>query len=345
MIKTEYMKLDGGPDDKARLARAGELIRSGKLVAFPTETVYGLGANAFDTEAVERIFTAKGRPQDNPLIVHIANLAMMNTLSSDVPEAAILLARRFWPGPLTIVLPKSAVIPSAVTAGLETVGLRLPSHPAAVALIKAAGVPIAAPSANRSGRPSPTTAAHVLSDMDGRIEAVLDGGSCSVGLESTVVSLCGKKPRLLRPGGVTLESLQIALGEVEVDRALKMLIPDDEKVSAPGMKYRHYAPSAPLTVVAGEPSRTAEYIQSLSAPDIGVLCFEEYAPLFTEGIVRSVGRSDDSAEQARRIFDALRQFDLHPVRHIYAQAPSEKGIGLAVANRLNKAAGFNIVAL
>jgi L-threonylcarbamoyladenylate synthase len=344
-MHTEYYKLDGGNGDQAKLARAGEMIRAGKLVAFPTETVYGLGANAFDADAAGRIFTAKGRPQDNPLIVHISEPGMMKSLSTRVPESAWLLADRFWPGPLTIVLPRSTVIPNTVTAGLDTVGLRLPSHPAALGLIKAAGVPIAAPSANRSGRPSPTAAEHVLEDMDSRIDAVLDGGSCSVGLESTVLSLCGEKPRLLRPGGVTLEELKNVLGEVEVDRALRMMIPSDEKVSAPGMKYRHYAPKAPLTVVAGNPNITAEYIAKLTAPDVGVICFEEYKTLFSVGIVQSVGSAVDSAEQARRIFDALRHFDAYPIRQIYAQAPSEQGIGLAVANRLNKAAGFNIVTL
>lgn len=327
------------------LRRAGAVIRQGGLVAFPTETVYGLGANALDGAAVRRIFEAKGRPQDNPLICHIASPDAIYSLAREVPEAALRLAREFWPGPLTIVLPCRPEVPSEVTAGLDTVGIRLPSHPQARALISEAGVPIAAPSANTSGRPSPTTAAHVLEDMGGRIDMILDGGACSVGVESTVVSLAGSVPRLLRPGGVTLEMLRSVLGEVEVDRAVREQIGADVRVSAPGMKYRHYAPRAPVVAVTGDPQRSAAYILSELKDGDGVICFEECRPMF-EGRVQylhSLGRASDPSDQARRLFDDLRAFDHCGAERILAQCPGDDGVGLAVANRLKKAAGFHVV--
>ena len=246
--------------DNGALRQAGALLRAGEVVGMPTETVYGLAANALDSAAVAKIFLAKGRPQDNPLIVHIADKEQLSTLARMVPESARKLADAFWPGPLTIILPKAACIPDEVSAGLDTVGIRLPSHPVARALIREAGVPLAAPSANLSGRPSTTTSGHVMDDLGGRIPAIVEGGPCAVGVESTVVSLAGDVPRLLRPGGVSLEQLESVLGSVEVDRALREKIGDEVRVSAPGMKYRHYAPKAPVTVVCGDPERTAVYI-------------------------------------------------------------------------------------
>ena len=339
-MTTEFSAVTG-----EALKRAGEIIRGGGLVAFPTETVYGLGANALDGGAVLKIFLAKGRPQDNPLICHIADGRDIYSLAREVPPAALELARRFWPGPLTIVLPCRPEVPPEVTAGLDTVGIRFPSHPAARALIGAAGVPIAAPSANTSGRPSPTTAAHVLEDKSGKIDMILDGGACGVGVESTVLSLAGGKPRLLRPGGVTLEQLRGALGEVEVDRAVREQIGADVRVSAPGMKYRHYAPRAPVLAVTGEPRRSAEYILENLRPGDGVICFEEFLPLFSGRAhwLRSLGAADDPSDQARRLFDCLRAFDHCDAGRILAQCPDDGGVGLAVANRLKKAAGFNIV--
>ena len=324
---------------------AADLLRIGGLVGIPTETVYGLGANGLDPAAVGRIFQAKGRPQDNPLILHIPGADWLERYCRDIPAAAYELARRFWPGPLTMVLRRRDNVPDQVTAGLDTVGMRCPAHPLCRAVIQAADVPVAAPSGNTSGRPSPTTAAHMLEDMDGRIDAILDGGPCSVGVESTIVDLTCTPPRLLRPGGITLEQLRAALGEVAVDPAVTRLMGAGERPRAPGMKYRHYAPKAPVTVVTGEPERSAAYIAAHAGPGDGVICFEEFLPMYAGGArpVMSLGPAGDKGEQARRGFDALRAFDHTAVSAIWAQCPDSGGIGLAVTNRLNKAAGFHIV--
>lgn len=334
--------LDPIRDDGA-LRQASALLRAGEVVGMPTETVYGLAANALDGAAVAKIFLAKGRPQDNPLIVHIADKEQLSTLARMVPEGARKLADAFWPGPLTIILPKAACIPDEVSAGLDTVGIRLPSHPVARALIREAGVPLAAPSANLSGRPSTTTSGHVMEDLGGKIPAIVEGGPCAVGVESTVVSLAGNVPRLLRPGGVSLEQLESVLGSVEVDRALREKIGDEVRVSAPGMKYRHYAPKAPVTVVCGDPERTAVYITRHAGLDAGVICFSECAFQFEMHERRVIGSSDDVQTQARRVFDALRSFDATDVTEIWAQCPDDTGLGLAVANRLKKAAGFKVI--
>lgn len=332
--------------DDTALARAATLLRAGEVVGIPTETVYGLGANALDETAVRKIFAAKGRPQDNPLIVHIAHLQDMPALCMDIPTAAYQLAEAFWPGPLTIILPKSTRIPYVTSGGLDTVGLRLPSHPMAREIIRLAQVPIAAPSANLSGRPSTTTAQHVLDDLAGKIPAVVEGGACTVGVESTVITLALPTPRLLRPGGITLEQLQEVLGTVDVDRALHEKISDDTRVSAPGMKYRHYAPRAPVIVVRGNPADTAQYIRTQTDCDTGILCFDECAPLFEQNsFVRTFGAAEDVHAQANQIFDRLREFDTLPVQRIFAQCPPENGLGLAVSNRIAKAAGFSIVTL
>ena len=324
---------------------AADLLRIGGLVGIPTETVYGLGANGLDPAAVGRIFQAKGRPQDNPLILHIPGADWLERYCRDIPAAAYELARRFWPGPLTMVLRRRDNVPDQVTAGLDTVGMRCPAHPLCRAVIQAADVPVAAPSGNTSGRPSPTTAAHMLEDMDGRIDAILDGGPCSGGVESTIVDLTCTPPRLLRPGGITLEQLRAALGEVAVDPAVTRLMGAGERPRAPGMKYRHYAPKAPVTVVTGEPERSAAYIAAHAGPGDGVICFEEFLPMYAGGArpVMSLGPAGDKGEQARRVFDALRAFDHTAVSAIWAQCPDSGGIGLAVTNRLNKAAGFHIV--
>ena len=331
------------PEDAGAIEQAGALLAAGQVVGIPTETVYGLGANALNDAAVRQIFAAKGRPADNPLIVHIADFDQIYGLVAEVPEAARRLADAYWPGPMTIILPKADCIPDAVSAGLTTVGIRLPSHPVARAVIRAAGVPIAAPSANTSGRPSTTTAAHVMEDMAGKIAAVVDGGPCQVGVESTVISLAGDKPRLLRPGGISLEQLEAVLGPVEVDRAVREQIGDDVRVSAPGMKYRHYAPHAPVTAVCGDPAKGADYIAAHLTGKSGVICFDEFAGRFPGHVVRTIGRADDQAAQAHAIFDALRAFDHTDVAAIFAQCPDDTGIGLAVANRLKKAAGFHII--
>ena len=245
------------PDDQPALAEIGALLRAGGLIGIPTETVYGLAANALDGQAVAKIFQAKGRPQDNPLIVHIAAFSQLYPLVGEVPTQAIRLARAYWPGPLTMILPKSPAIPEEVSAGLDTVAVRMPSHPLARAIIQAAGVPLAAPSANLSGSPSPTTAQHVLADMAGRIQAVVDGGPCSVGVESTVVTLASPCPRLLRPGGITPEQLRAVLGKVEIDRAVEEQLAVGEKAASPGMKYKHYAPKAHVVILRGPFQRYA----------------------------------------------------------------------------------------
>lgn len=322
---------------------AAAILRRGGLLGIPTETVYGLGADALNEDAVSRIFLAKGRPQDNPLIIHVPDASWLERYCRDVPPAAYQLAERFWPGPLTIILPRRDIVPLQTTGGLETVGVRCPNHPVTLAIIEAAGVPIAAPSGNTSGRPSPTTAAHMIEDMDGRIDGIVDGGPCTVGVESTIIDLTVTPPRLLRPGGLPLESLRQVLGEVAVDKAVTGLLAAGERPRAPGMKYRHYAPHAPVTVVTGEPERSARRIQGLLSDTAGVICFDEYAPLFPGHIIHKLGPAADKSAQARHVFDALRTFDGTDVTEIFAQCPDDGGLGLAVANRLKKAAGFHLI--
>ena len=326
-----------------QVEEAAAVLRRGGLLGIPTETVYGLGANGLDEGAVGRIFAAKGRPQDNPLILHIPSADRLERYCRDIPAAAYVLAGRFWPGPLTMILRRKPLVPDAVTAGLDTVGMRCPAHPVCRAILAAADLPVAAPSGNTSGRPSPTTAADMLEDMDGKIDAIVDGGPCAVGVESTIIDLTERPPRLLRPGGVTLEELEAVLGEVAVDPAVTRLMGAGEKPRAPGMKYRHYAPKAPVTVVKGAPAQAARYIRRHIGDADGVICFNEFVPLFEGHPVEPIGPADDPAEHARRVFDALRYFDGTDVQRIWAQCPDPVGIGLAVSNRLNKAAGFHIV--
>ena len=329
--------------DPAAIQEAAAILRRGGLVGIPTETVYGLGADALNEDAVSRIFLAKGRPQDNPLIIHVPDASWLESYCRDVPPAAYQLAERFWPGPLTMILPRRDIVPLQTTGGLETVGVRCPNHPVTLAIIEAAGVPIAAPSGNTSGRPSPTTAAHMIEDMDGRIDGIVDGGPCTVGVESTIIDLTVTPPRLLRPGGLPLESLRQVLGEVAVDKAVTGLLAAGERPRAPGMKYRHYAPHAPVTVVTGEPERSARRIQGLLSDTAGVICFDEYAPLYAGHIIHNLGPAADKSAQARHVFDALRTFDGTDVTEIFAQCPDDGGLGLAVANRLKKAAGFHLI--
>lgn len=331
------------------LAQAARVLREGGLLGIPTETVYGLGANGLDPEAVGAIFAAKGRPQDNPLILHIPSADWLERYCREIPDTAYDLARRFWPGPLTMILKRRELVPNVVTAGLDTVGMRCPDCALTREIIAVADVPVAAPSGNASGRPSPTTAADMLEDMEGKIDAIVDGGPCRVGVESTIIDLTVRPPRLLRPGGVTLEALREVLGEVEVDDAVRRLMAPGEQPKAPGMKYRHYAPKAPVTVVKGTPEDTAEYIAAHLGETSGVLCFEEFLPQFTRRLgmrpVMSLGPAADQAAQARHIFEALRAFDRLEVTEIWAQSPTDTGLGLAVTNRLNKAAGFHIIQL
>ena len=329
--------------DKNAIEEAAAILRRGGLLGIPTETVYGLGADGLNEDAVRRIFLAKGRPQDNPLILHVPDAGWLERCCTDIPSAAYALAERFWPGPLTMILPRRDCVPLRTTGGLDTVGVRCPDHPVTRAIIAAANTPVAAPSGNTSGRPSPTCARHMMEDMMGKIDGIVDGGDCAVGVESTILDLTVQPPRLLRPGGLPLEELEAVLGEVAVDKAVRQRLGDGEKAKAPGMKYRHYAPRAAVTVVTGTPRRSAAYIREHLPAGAGVICFDEYAPLFAGHIVHRLGSQEDKLAQAQHVFDALRTFDDTDVTAIFAQCPDESGLGLAVGNRLKKAAGFHTV--
>ena len=330
-------------EDKNAIAAAAAILSRGGLLGIPTETVYGLGADGLNEDAVRRIFEAKGRPQDNPLILHVPDAGWLPRCCTDIPDAAYALAEKFWPGPLTMILPRRDCVPLRTTGGLDTVGVRCPDHPVTRAIIAAADTPVAAPSGNTSGRPSPTCARHMMEDMMGKIDGIVDGGDCAVGVESTIIDLTVQPPRLLRPGGLPLEELESVLGEVAVDKAVRQKLADGEKAKAPGMKYRHYAPRAAVTVVTGTPRRSAAYIREHLPAGAGVICFDEYAHLFGGHIVHRLGAASDKLAQAQHVFDALRTFDDTDVTAIYAQCPDESGLGLAVSNRLKKAAGFHTV--
>ncbi len=346
-MTTEVLKVENLMKDAENISRAAELLKAGEVVAIPTETVYGLAANALDEEAVKKIFAAKGRPQDNPLIVHIDDFSTLEKIVEEIPPNAIKLAEAFWPGPLTMIFKKKDVIPSVVSAGRDTVGVRLPEHTIARAIIYTANYPLAAPSANTSGKPSPTKAEHVLEDMNGRIPAIVDGGTSGVGVESTVVDITCDPPRLLRPGGITLTQLKAVLGKVEVDDAVVREIAEDAIVNAPGMKYRHYAPKAPLVILDGELSKACDYLK-MQEEKFAVLCFEEEITAFsrlTENVV-SYGKSGDPVTLANNLFDALRSFDDMEIEKIYAREPEKgEGIELAVINRLQKSAGFTRISV
>ena len=324
------------------LARAGELLRSGEVVGFPTETVYGLGANAMDEAAVEKIFAAKGRPGDNPLIVHIADAdGLAPLIASEPGPHARALMDAFWPGPLTLIFPKSVAVPARVTAGLDTVAIRMPSHPVAQALIRAAGVPLAAPSANRSGRPSPTTAADVLEDMDGRVPMILDGGPCRVGVESTVVDLSGEAPRVLRPGGITRAQIEAVASACEIDHAVLNPLGEGERPRSPGMKYKHYAPRGEVTVFCGE-NTVKNIIRRYDAtPNALILALEGNLPFY--GKRRCISLGSDAESMAANLFHALREADRLGADVILCEGVEPVGVGLAVMNRLLRAAAFRVV--
>lgn len=328
----------------ADLAKAARLLQQGELVGMPTETVYGLAADATNEAAVRAIFVAKGRPQDNPLIVHISEEAQLETLVREIPPAARRLAKAYWPGPLTMIFKKSDSIPAAVSAGLDTVAVRLPSHPIARELIRLSGCPLAAPSANRSGVPSPTTAARVMEDMDGRIAAVVDGGVCNVGLESTVVDMTKTPPRLLRPGGVTPAMLRDVVGEIAVDEAVVRPLKESEVAASPGMKYKHYAPNARVVLVKGTQEAYITYVNTHAADGVGALCFEEDVSQMAVPCV-AYGKRGDAATQAAGLFDALRRLDERGITLAYAACPLTEELSLAVYNRLLRAAGFEVMTL
>lgn len=322
---------------------AAQIIRDGGLVAIPTETVYGLGANGLDENAVKKIFLAKGRPQDNPLILHVAEPKQMEQLCHHIPKAAYDLAEAFWPGPLTIVLPARDIVPKRTTGGLDTVAVRCPDSKVTREIIREAGVPIAAPSANISGKPSTTTAEHVLHDHDGRIEAIVDGGPCRVGVESTIVDLTDERPRLLRPGGITPEQLVQVLGDLVVDKAVTAQIDKDAVVKAPGMKYKHYAPQSEVIIVSGSREKAAQYIHRHYAPTDRVLCFEEELPLYADCNPLAYGREAEVETLSAGLFSALRILDDPTIGKVYARCPVGGGVAYAVQNRLKKAAAFHII--
>ena len=312
-------------------------------MGIPTETVYGLGANGLDEQAVARIFQAKGRPQDNPLILHVAQPEEMENFCHDIPPAAYALAEKFWPGPLTMVLPARDIVPRRTTAGLDTVAVRCPDSEITRQIIRLSGVPIAAPSANLSGKPSTTTAQHVLHDHDGNIDAIVDDGPCRVGVESTIVDLTEDRPRLLRPGGITPEQLTAVLGDLVVDKAVTAQIDKDAVVKAPGMKYRHYAPAEPVVIVAGSREKAARYIHDHFTPGDRVLCFDEELPLYTDCAPLSYGKESDVNTLSAGLFSALRELDDARIHQVYARCPVGGGVAYAVQNRLKKAAAFHIV--
>ncbi len=322
---------------------AAKLILDGELVAIPTETVYGLGANGLDESAVAKIFEAKGRPQDNPLILHVADATDIEKFCHSIPEDAWLLAEKFWPGPLTMVLPAKPTVPSRTTAGLSTVAVRCPDCAVTREIIRLAGVPLAAPSANISGKPSTTTAEHVRHDHDGRIAAIVDGGSCRVGVESTIIDLTEDPPRLLRPGGITPEQLTAVLGDLVVDKAVTAQIDKDAVVKAPGMKYKHYAPQSEVIIVSGSREKAAAYIHAHFSDGDRVLCFEEELSLYADCSPLSYGRESDVSTLSAGLFAALRELDDPHIRRVYARCPVGGGVAYAVQNRLKKAAAFHII--
>ncbi len=329
------------------MKEAAELIKSGRLVAFPTETVYGLGANALLSDAAKKVYTAKGRPSDNPLIIHLADAKEAEKYCVVTPEFD-RLARVFTPGPLTVVMKKKDIIPSTVTGGLDTVAVRIPSHKAARDLISLAGVPIAAPSANLSGRPSTTSADHVISDMLGRIDMIIDGGECEVGLESTIVSIIGEnKLKMLRPGAITIEMLEGEGFEVELDKAVTEKLSDGEKPAAPGMKYRHYAPGAPVSLIDGSDDKRIVFLSEFSGDSsVAIICFDEDTKIKNAPNAYIIGSKKDQKGQAHRLFSLLRSFDdKSEIKQIYAPLPDKSGIGLAIFNRMLKASGYNVIKL
>lgn len=347
-MNTEYVVIDDEHIDREAVGRAGKIIKEGGLVAFPTETVYGLGGDALNPLASAKIYAAKGRPSDNPLIVHIADISALKKITAEIPEAAYTLAEKYWPGPLTMIFNKSDAVPYETTGGLDTVAVRMPSNKTALAFIEASGGYIAAPSANISGRPSPTKGSHVLEDMNGRIEMILDGGECNIGLESTIVDLTDDVPMILRPGYISIEMVRETLGRAEYDPAIISDVDSNRAPKAPGMKYKHYAPKGELTIVSGEEEKVVSYIRNRIANAgtdvrIGVLASTETIDRYDADKVINIGSLSDEEEVARHLYGALRDFDEAKVDIIYSEEFDIGQIGQAIMNRLIKAAGHKIV--
>ena len=347
-MRTIIEKIDKNKINTDIIREAGRILREGGLVAFPTETVYGLGADALNEHAAQKIYAAKGRPSDNPLIIHITNMDDLAKITSFIPEAAKVIADKYWPGPLTMIFDKSGIVPYGTTGGLDTVAVRMPSHEIAREVIDAGGGYIAAPSANTSGRPSPTTALHVEEDMTGKIDMIIDGGPVDIGVESTILDMTVVPPMILRPGAITREMLTELIGEVSVDKTL--ITPDSKKApKAPGMKYRHYAPKAELTIVEGEIKEVIAKINSLAAEKleeglkVGIIGTEETVECYPSGDVKSIGTREDEATIAGSLYGILREFDNDGVDYIYSEAFATGGIGSAIMNRLLKAAGHHVI--
>jgi L-threonylcarbamoyladenylate synthase len=349
-METMVIKVNQGDNDDAAYQQAAQILKAGGLVAFPTETVYGLGANGMDDGAAGRIYAAKGRPSDNPLILHIAEWGQMNGLVKAVPEEAKLLAKKFWPGPLTMVFWKADAVPYAVTGGLDTVAVRMPDHPSALRLIRQAGMAVAAPSANTSGRPSPTRAEHVIEDLAGKIDLILDGGVVGVGIESTILDMTVLPPSILRPGFVTREMLSEVLEAVEIDPALEIGT-DTQRPKAPGMKYRHYAPKAVMFVVEGAPEEAAHEIRRMAEEkesrgySVGIIGSAEYEHIYQGKLYKIIGSRDREETIAHNLYDVLRGFDALSVDYIYSESFTGGEFGQAVMNRLRKAAGQRIISV
>lgn len=350
MKLTKTLKINNLYEQTGYITIAANILKNGGTVVFPTETVYGLGANALDDRAVNNIFIAKGRPSDNPLIVHIYDIKQVNELVSEVPEHFNKLTERFWPGPLTLVMKKSYKVPDLVTAGLDTVGIRMPSHPVALDLLREAGVPVAAPSANISGSPSPTRASHVISDMDGKVDVIIDGGDCTVGLESTVLDITGEVPVILRPGGVTLEQIEEVLGKVHIDRHVYLRIETEElKPKSPGVKYRHYSPKAQVIIVDGQLDNVVrEVIRQVNIyvqqnKKVAILSTEQTKDRYHQGIVVSAGDREKPETIAFSFFTLLRHFDDQGVEVVVVEGVDRYGIGMAIMNRMIRAAEYHII--
>ncbi|MBO4267633.1 MAG: threonylcarbamoyl-AMP synthase [Lachnospiraceae bacterium] len=348
-MNTIHKSVDPESIDTSVMDEAGSIIRSGGLVAFPTETVYGLGGDALNPASSRKIYEAKGRPSDNPLIVHIADMGDLEKIAEDIPDVAYALADRYWPGPLTMIFKKNSVVPSETTGGLDTVAVRFPSHPVAQAFIRAAGGYIAAPSANISGRPSPTTGDHVRADMDGRIDMIIDSGPCDIGLESTIIDLSSDVPMMLRPGFVSADMLREVLDELDTDPAVYREVGPDTKPKAPGMKYRHYAPKGKVTIVSGKKDDVVRYIREKLDEDSGrvktaVLSDSDDREQYERAdLVADMGDRNDEAAIASRLYDVLRKCDDEDIEEIYSEEFNTPQLGQAIMNRLIKAAGHNIV--
>ncbi|WP_242867727.1 L-threonylcarbamoyladenylate synthase [Clostridium sp. Marseille-P299] len=349
-MKTIIQTMDRKSLNAKDFETAIQLLKEGQLVAFPTETVYGLGGNALDETAAKRIYEAKGRPSDNPLIVHIADIKDLEKLAVDIPEAAYQLANAFWPGPLTMILKKSEIVPLSTSGGLNTVGIRMPSDPIASMLIKESGLYIAAPSANSSGRPSTTKAEHVIEDLSGKISMIIDGGAVDIGLESTIVDLSGEKALILRPGFITREQLMDVIGDVDYDKAvLKREANPNIVAKAPGMKYKHYAPKGELTIYEGDMDKVIAKINEqarekvLAGESVAILATDETKDHYHNGIVKSIGSRCDEKAIASHLFDVLREFDTLGISYIYSESFADNNLGQAIMNRLLKAAGYHII--